>query len=122
LWQLTAGRPMYEAGGRLFVDVAPELASPVRRNILVNVLGKSDPLIKDALTTILERGDFIQSLPDDQNEQSPEKSNKGLAPADFQTLNEYDPTIVAGLIERSQTSIETLKHNIQSKSGPDLFD
>ena len=28
LWQLTAFRPMYEAGGRLFVDVARDLASP----------------------------------------------------------------------------------------------
>ncbi|MEO8888807.1 MAG: PEP/pyruvate-binding domain-containing protein, partial [Jatrophihabitantaceae bacterium] len=28
LWQLTAGRPMYEAGGRLFVDVTAGLASP----------------------------------------------------------------------------------------------
>ena len=28
LWQLTALPPMYEAGGRLFVDVTPRLASP----------------------------------------------------------------------------------------------
>ena len=35
-------------------------------NMLVNVLGKSDPLIKDALMTIIERGDFIKSLPDDK--------------------------------------------------------
>ena len=121
LWQLTAVRPMFKAGERLFVDVTHDLASPVRRKIVVNVLGKSDPLIKDALTIILER-DFIQSLPDDQKEQSPGKSNKRLASADFQTLNEYDPTIVADLIKRSQTAIEALKHNIQSKSGPDLFD
>ena len=26
LWQLAAGRPMFKAGGRLFVDVAPQLA------------------------------------------------------------------------------------------------
>src|SRR5207247_1223240 len=31
LWQLTALRPMYEAGGRLFVDVARALGSPTRR-------------------------------------------------------------------------------------------
>src|SRR5688572_26444169 len=31
LWQLTAGRPMYEAGGRLFVDVTRDLASPASR-------------------------------------------------------------------------------------------
>jgi pyruvate,water dikinase len=49
---------MYAAGGRLFVDVTKELASPAGRNVLLNVLGPSDPLIKDALTTLIEREDF----------------------------------------------------------------
>ena len=49
LWQLTALRPMHEAGGRLFVDVTWDLASPASRTRLVDVLGKSDPLIQDAL-------------------------------------------------------------------------
>jgi pyruvate,water dikinase len=122
LFQLTAARPMYKAGGRLFVDITHDLASPVRREIIVDVLGKSDPLIKDALTTIIERGDFIKSLPDDRQEQSADESNKGRSPADFQTLNEYDPTIVSDLIKRSQTSIDELKQNIQTKSGSDLLD
>ena len=121
-WQLTSGRPMFAAGGRMFVDVAPDLASPVRRNMLVNVLGRSDPLIKDALTTILERGDFIQSPPDDLHGQIPGSSSKGPAPANYQTLKEYDPSIVAELIDRSQTSLEVLKQDIQTRSGPDLFD
>ena len=54
---------MRTAGGRLFVDITPMLASPAGRETMVNVLGKSDPLIKDALTTIIEREDFIKSLP-----------------------------------------------------------
>ena len=65
LWQLTAARPMHEAGGRLFVDVTQGLASPASRAGLLEVLGRSDPLIGDALQTILDRGDFIPSLPDE---------------------------------------------------------
>ncbi|MEH1865547.1 MAG: phosphoenolpyruvate synthase [Nostoc sp.] len=122
LFQLTAARPMYKAGGRLFVDITPDLASPVRREIIVDVLGKSDPLIKDAFMTIIDRGDFIKSLPDDKKESDPGKSNKGVSPANYQTLNEYDPTIVSDLIKSSQTSIEALKQHIQTKSGSDLFD
>jgi rifampicin phosphotransferase len=122
-WLLTTPRPMPIAGGRLFVDVAPMLASPLSRETVVNVtLGKSDPLIKDALTTIIEREDFIKSLPDDKKESGPDKSNKGVSPANYQTLNEYDPTIVSDLIKSSQTSIEALKQNIQTKSGSDVFD
>ena len=64
-WQMTTPRPMAEAGGRLFVDVTPILASPASRDGLVEALGKSDPLIGDALRTVLERDGFIRSLPDE---------------------------------------------------------
>ncbi|MBT2290135.1 phosphoenolpyruvate synthase [Paenibacillus albidus] len=114
--------PMRKAGGRLFVDVSLMLASPSGRETLINVLGKNDPLIKAALTTVIERGDFIKLTPDDKTEQSDGKSNQGPAPANYETLNDYDPAIVSDLIQRSETSIEELKHKIQTKSGADLFD
>ena len=114
LWQLTAGRPMYEAGGRLFVDVTRGLASPASRAGLLDVLGKGDPLIGDALQTILDRGDFIPSLPDGGSSAPP--ASGAAVPI------ETDPSIVAGLIGRSQASIETLKREIQLKSGSALLD
>jgi phosphoenolpyruvate synthase/pyruvate phosphate dikinase len=119
---LTTSAPMRKAGGRLFVDVTHMLASPESRKTIIDNLGKSDPLIKDALMTIIERGDFIKSSPDDKKELSSTKSNKGMPSADFQTQIENDPTIVTDLIKSSQTSIEELKHNILTKSGADLFD
>jgi phosphoenolpyruvate synthase/pyruvate phosphate dikinase len=119
---LTTRALMRTAGGRLFVDVAPMLASPAGRETMVNVLGKSDPIIKDALTTILEREDFIKSLPDDKKESSSVKNDKSVPPPDYQTLNDYDPTIVSDLIRSNQKAIEALKQNIQTKSGSDLFD
>ncbi len=119
LWQLTAARPMYEAGGRLFVDVTQGLASPASRTGLLEVLGKGDPLIRDALQTILDRGDFIQSLPDETPSAAPAAgAPAGDAPATIET----DPAIVAELIGRSQTSIAALKRDIQTKSGPALLD
>ena len=114
LWQLTAGRPMYVAGGRLFVDVTRDLASPASRAGLLEVLGKSDPLIGDALQTILDRGDFIPTLPDD----GPGAAPAGAPPTPIET----DPAIVAGLIGRSQASIAALKRNIRAKSGSALLD
>ncbi|MBN8822656.1 MULTISPECIES: phosphoenolpyruvate synthase [unclassified Spirosoma] len=121
MWQLTAGRPMPTAGGRIFVDVADDLASPVKRHMLVNVLGKSDPLIRDAFMTLLERGDFIKSVPE-QPEAVPAQSPPGPPPVDYQTLADYDPAIVSELIGRSETAIAELKQAIQSKSGTDLID
>jgi len=119
---LTTRAPMRKAGGRLFVDITHNLASPVSREILLNVMGQHDPLMKDALMTIIERRDFIKSLPDDKQEQSPSQSNKGMSPAGFQAPFENNPAIVADLMKRSQTSIEELKQNIQTKSGSDVCD
>jgi phosphoenolpyruvate synthase/pyruvate phosphate dikinase len=120
-WQLTAARPMFPAGGRLFVDVAQDLASPARRATVVDVLGK-DPLIKGALMTILGRGDFITSLPDEKPAQLPGTSHQGSSHTDYKTLHDYDPAIVAELVKRSKTSIEELQHTIPTKAGSDLMD
>lgn len=119
---LTTPAPMHEAGGRLFVDITLQLASQAGRQILLNTLGQSDPLIKDALMTIIERGDFIKSLPTNNKELSSNKINKNMLPAGFQAHTEIDPTIVSDLIKRCHTSIEELQQNIQTKSGSDLFD
>jgi phosphoenolpyruvate synthase/pyruvate phosphate dikinase len=113
LWQLTALRRMYDAGGRLFVDVAQDLASPARRARLL-ALAKSDPLIGDALQSILERDDFIPPLPDED----PGGPLAGGPPAPIGT----DPAIVTELIGRSQASIAAVKRDIATKSGSALLE
>ncbi|KAB1151697.1 phosphoenolpyruvate synthase [Micromonospora sp. AMSO12t] len=114
MWQLTAMAPMHEAGGRLFVDVTGRLAAPASRAGLLEMVGRSDPLIRDALETVLGRGDFVPSLPD----QGPAGPPAGGAPAPIET----DPAIVAELVERSQAALATLRRDIRTKSGPALFD
>ncbi|HTE26822.1 phosphoenolpyruvate synthase [Flavitalea sp.] len=121
-WLLMTPPNTRTAAGRLFVDVTHMLASPGSRDTIINTLGKFDPLIKDAVTTILHRGDFIKLLPVDDKEPGSGQTNKATTLPNYQALNEYDPTIVAELISISQTSLEALKQNIQKKSGSDLFD
>jgi phosphoenolpyruvate synthase/pyruvate phosphate dikinase len=116
--QLTSGRPFYTAGGRQFVDVARDLASPAKRRLLIDVLGKLDLLNRDAMTTIVERGDFIKTEPEAAEEQTP----AGIAPVNHGAMLENDPAIVAGLIGKSEASIEALKVAIGDKSGQELFD
>ena len=70
LMELISFGHRFKAGGRLFVDVAQMLASPDSRKMLLNNMGQHDPLMKDALITIIERGDFIKCLPNDKEKQS----------------------------------------------------
>ncbi|WP_328377452.1 phosphoenolpyruvate synthase [Streptomyces sp. NBC_00440] len=114
MWQLTAMAPMHEAGGRLFVDATRRLASPASRAALLDVVGRGDPLIRDALETVLGRDDFVPSLPDAAPAGPP--AGGASAPA------EPDPAIVPELIERSRTSIAALERDIRTKTGPALFD
>lgn len=117
MWQLTAMVPMHQAGGRLFVDVTRRLASPASRTSragLLDAIGKGDPLIRDALETVLDRGDFVPSLPD----AGPGGPPAGGAPASIET----DPAVVTELIERSRVSIAALERDIRTKRGPALFD
>ena len=112
---LFAAGHMVAAGGRLFVDVTQQLASPAGRDVLLNVLGRSDPLVKDALTTLIERGNF--------NPEAPVPDDVRAAMSRYSQVQvEDDPAIVADLIARSQASIEALKRDIRTKSGTDLLD
>ncbi|MYV98656.1 rifamycin-inactivating phosphotransferase [Streptomyces sp. SID3343] len=119
MWQLTALVPMHEAGGRLFVDVTRRLASPTSRAGLLDVMGKGDPLVRDALETVLDHGDFVPSLPD----AAPGGPAGGGASAPTETAPiETDPAVVTELIERSRVSVAALERDIRTKSGPALFD
>lgn len=119
---LTTRAPMRTAGGRLFVDVTAMLSSATSRQMLMQTAGQNDPLVKDALTTIIERGDFIKMLPEDDSQVNTGKTEKGWALTGQQTVFENDPAIVTALINKSQASIKTLQQNIQSKSGTELMD
>ncbi|MBF9066734.1 rifamycin-inactivating phosphotransferase [Streptacidiphilus fuscans] len=119
MWQLTAMVPMHEAGGRLFVDVTARLAAPASRAALLDVMGKGDPLIRDALETVLARQDFVP-LVEDTPAAGPQagaaRARAASAPI------ETDPGIVKGLIQRSRESVAALARDIRTKSGAALFD
>jgi phosphoenolpyruvate synthase/pyruvate phosphate dikinase len=114
VWQLTALAPMLEAGGRLFVDATGLLAAPAGRAGFLDLVGRGDPLVRDALETVLDRGDFLPASPGG----GPAGPPAHAAPAPIET----DPAIVTELIERSRTSIAALRRDIGTKTGPALFD
>lgn len=113
--------PMYQAGGRLFVDVTPLLATTESREKFFESLSKHDPLIHNALTTLVKRGDFVKPPEEIKKDDQGPGSHAGSASV-FQTPAESDPAIVSNLIKRSENAIEQLKENIRTESGPDLFE
>ncbi|GLZ59513.1 rifamycin-inactivating phosphotransferase [Micromonospora sp. NBRC 107095] len=116
VWQLTAIAQMREAGGRLFVDATGLLASPASRAGFLEMVGKSDPLTKDALQTLLDRPGFIPTT---------RPTGDGAGPARLtgdSASTETDPAIVPELIARSEASIAALRRDIATVTGAALFD
>jgi pyruvate,water dikinase len=114
-WQKTTPAPMAEAGSRLFVDVTSRLAAPDTRAGLFDLLGRSDPLIRDALQTIVDRGDVVEPVPD--------ASGTAAAPwASGTEMLDADPAIVDDLVARWRSSIDQLRRDIASRTGTGLFE
>ena len=119
VWQLTAAGPMATAGGRLFVDVTRQLGAPATRARIVKALGTSDPLIGDALQRVIDRGDFIPALPDEDAARSLPRSvvaHGGPVPV------ETDPAVVTAMLDRTRASLDALKRGIRGRRGQDLLD
>ncbi|HEX5198336.1 MAG TPA: rifamycin-inactivating phosphotransferase [Actinoplanes sp.] len=113
IWKLTAMATFHEAGARLFVDVTRQLAAPATRAGFLDLIGRGDPLFRDALETLIARG-FVREAPDPQPAAAPPR--REVAPI------ATDPAIVAELIARSRASLAALKRGIAGKTGPALFE
>lgn len=112
VWQLTTPRPMSVAAGRLFVDVTGILATPQGSAAFLDVADKADPLMGDALRTVLARTGFLPAG-EDAGPPFP-----GTVPAKIDT----DPDLVTELIGNAEASVAVLKREIQDRSGPDLVE
>lgn len=119
---MVTSAPMRKAGGRLFVDVSKLMIAPQTRKNVLEAMEQSDPLIKDALMKVLERGDFLQVMPDDAPQQSEEQAPKVALTTGARKKVANDPIIITDLIKRNEESLATLKHEIKAKAGVELFD
>ncbi len=112
-WQMVNPR-MVEAGSRLFVDVTRALASPRTRASQLAMIEKGQPLIRDALETILQRGDFIKTLPEEPAFETP--------PAAPATATEMEPSVAAQLVARAEAELAAARSAIGGKTGLALLD
>lgn len=114
MFNLNTGGHMHVAGGRLFVDVTRQLATPAIREPFLKMMGRQDPLLRDALVSLLERGDLIETSPGAPTAARPRQV--------WDAEVDDDPAIVAELIRDSQTALAVLERDIRTKSGTDLCD
>ncbi|MYL42695.1 phosphoenolpyruvate synthase [Virgibacillus salexigens] len=111
------------AGGRLFIDLTHDLASPIGRKIGLKTMGKNDPLMYHALFNLLKRKQLIKSLPKGKRifKLGSEELSWSLLVHAIKVYQRNDHSLVKQLIAKSEDSIKTVQSEITNKSGDELF-
>jgi phosphoenolpyruvate synthase/pyruvate phosphate dikinase len=115
---------LYQAGGRLYVDLTHDLASLVGRKILAGAMAQGgDPLLHSALLNLMKRKGFLKSLP--RGKRFLSFNTKGISPAVFieaiKIYRKNDPGIIEELIANNEASLRDLEQKISQVSGDELF-
>ncbi len=116
--------PLIEAGGRLFIDLAHDLASPIGKRIVLPAMRAIDPLILDAVKNLMKRKDFMRSL-----SRGPRAFSMGSGyftwelPVQFvKTYRSNDASLVEALLSRNDRFIRDMEARFADLSGDQLFE
>ncbi|GIO32845.1 MULTISPECIES: phosphoenolpyruvate synthase [Paenibacillus] len=120
---LSGGTPLIQAGGRLFFDIAHDLASPMGRKVALMATSKIDPLMHTAIKSLVKRKEFMKSL----------KRGKRFFSAGtgyfswelpiqfFKIYRRNDGRLVQTLMSQNEASIIDLQQRMANLSGEELF-
>lgn len=115
--------PLYKAGGRLFFDLSHDLSSFIGRIIILRLWGKSDPLMRNAILTLMKRKAFMKSLPHGKRyiRIGTEELSWNVFYQAIKIYFQNDTTIVHELIADNEVSVRELEEKIENLSGDELF-
>lgn len=123
LFQLFSNEfPLVQAGGRLFIDIAHDLASSMGQKIVLMAAEKMDPLMHNAIKSIAKRDAFVKSLSRGKKAFSMAGYFSWEIPIQFiKTYRSNDASIVQMLMSRNESYVRELQKRIENLSGDELY-
>lgn len=114
---------MHQAGGRLFLDLTHDLASQIGQKITLSTIGKTDPLIQNALSNFMKKKALVKSLPKGQRvfKLGSDYLSWSLPVEAIRLYRKNDIAVVRQLISKSEDSIKKVEKGIKNVSGDELF-
>jgi len=119
--------PIVQAGGRMYLDVSFELASPVSARVFIQSgLGSTDRLIQNALENVCKLKDFLKTLPRGKSSMGLSGGSAGDVIRGFQQAKRIekvnDASLPLKMMEEHDVQVRQVAKEIRELSGKALFD
>ena len=116
------GSEMPEMGGRLYMDISNELASPLMSKFYLKSLVTVDVLMQKALYNLMKRKDFVKNLYRGKTSKSGASMWLKWGIDTVKTYRRNDPEILRTLIAQNAAFIHSRELKFANLSGIELFD
>jgi rifampicin phosphotransferase len=115
--------PLIQAGGRLFIDLAHDLATTSGKRIVLMAALKMDPLMHTAIKALMKRENFMKSLSRGKKAFSMGSGyfSWNLPVQFIKIYRSNDAAIVQALTSQNESSIRDMQQKIANLSGEELF-
>ncbi|QHQ61526.1 phosphoenolpyruvate synthase [Anaerocolumna sedimenticola] len=115
--------PLFQIGGRLFFDIAHDMASSTGQKIVLMAAGKMDPLMHNAIKNIIKRKAFMKSLSRGKKAFSMGSGyfSWALLVQFIKIYHSNDKSQVHTLMSQNEAAIHDLQQRIEKLSGDELF-
>ncbi|WP_228489092.1 PEP/pyruvate-binding domain-containing protein [Raineyella fluvialis] len=119
--------PLVEAGGRFFIDMAPDLAAPVGRRVVMASLRRIDPLIDSAVRDLARRPGYLKGLSKGGPRFFSLTNNAGyftwrLPVEAVRLYRRNDPGTIPALVAGHDATLEELRRRLARLSGDAVFE
>ncbi len=125
-FDMTGGAALIGVGGRIYMDVTHDLASPIGRGIMIKGIGSADVLIQKALKRVVARKEYIKTLPRGKTTYN---MSGAMGKAMFrgmlemqQILKAKNLDILIRWVADAKENLKNTKSEIVKVSGSSLFD
>lgn len=116
------GSEMPEMGGRLYMNMSKELASPLMSKFYLKSLATVDILMQNALYNLMRRKDFVKNLYRGKTSKSDTSMWLKWGIDTIKVYRQNDPAIVKNLIAQNEAFIHSRESKFANLSGIELFD
>lgn len=119
--------PVCWAGGRMYADLAPDLATPLRRRVTLPALRWIDPLMYDAVATLMKRKAFVAGLSRDGQRlfglgRGGNYLTWRLPVEAVRAYRRNDRRLIEAIMARDAANLQALRRSLTAVQGEALFD